>query len=338
MSVRLTKKNRSMDVACELCSPTSQKPSRRQFLAKSASVASLLTAPRCMVFGESASPRAAETSIAELYQTLDSDQRAVVAKAWTDPLRKRVNANWHITKPNIGGDFYTASQKSLVEKIVKQLTSESGFDRLKKQTEDDDGGIEAYSMAWFGKPNDEKFEWMLTGRHLTLRADGNSLDKIVFGGPVVYGHGEESSPKDNLFYYQTQKVQSVFESLSAEQRKKALVGTAAPAEAQVAIQGSKGTFQGLQGAELEGEQRSLFQQAVTSILSMYRDEDASEANSIIEQNGGLDRLRIAYYAKDDLLGDGIWDVWRIEGPSAVIHFRGAPHVHAYIHIAGPKVS
>lgn len=291
-----------------------------------------------MVFAETASPRAAETTIGELFQSLSNDQRDVVAKAWTDPLRQRVNANWHITKPNVGGDFYTASQKSMVEKIVKQLTSESGYDRLKKQTEDDDGGIEAYSMAWFGKPGDDQFEWMLTGRHLTLRADGNSQDKIVFGGPVIYGHGEESSPKDNLFYYQTLKVQSVFESLSSEQRKKALVGSNPPAEAQVEIRGSKGNFQGLPGAELQGEQRSLFQQAIKSILSMYRDDDTSEANSIIEQNGGLDSLRIAYYSKNDLLGDGIWDVWRIEGPSAVIHFRGAPHVHAYIHIAAPRVS
>jgi len=269
---------------------------------------------------------------------LSNDQRAVVAKPWTDPLRDRVNANWHITKPTIGDKFYSASQKSMVEKIVKQLTSESGYDRLKKQTEDDDGGIEAYSMAWFGKPGDEKFEWMLTGRHLTLRADGNSQDKIVFGGPVIYGHGEESSPKDNLFYYQTLKVQSVFESLSAEQRKKALVGSNLPAETKVAIQGSNGTFEGLLGADLQGEQRTLFQQAIKTILSMYRDEDTSEANTIIDQNGGLDNLRIAYYAKNDLLQDGIWDVWRIEGPSAVIHFRGAPHVHAYIHIAAPRVS
>jgi len=332
------KQDHPTEESCDICTDLASRSSRRGFIAKSAAVASLLAASPETVFGDSSAPRAAETTIGELYQSLSNDQRAVVAKPWTDPLRDRVNANWHITKPTIGDKFYSASQKSMVEKIVKQLTSESGYDRLKKQTEDDDGGIEAYSMAWFGKPGDEKFEWMLTGRHLTLRADGNSQDKIVFGGPVIYGHGEESSPKDNLFYYQTLKVQSVFESLSAEQRKKALVGSNLPAETKVAIQGSNGTFEGLLGADLQGEQRTLFQQAIKTILSMYRDEDTSEANTIIDQNGGLDNLRIAYYAKNDLLQDGIWDVWRIEGPSAVIHFRGAPHVHAYIHIAAPRVS
>ena len=291
-----------------------------------------------MVFSESSARRAAESTIAELYQSLSADQQAVVARAWKDPSRERVNANWHITKPLIGSDFYNDLQRSMVKTIVKQLTSESGHDRLTKQTDDDDGGITAYSMAWFGKPGDEKFEWMLTGRHLTLRADGNCQDKIAFGGPVVYGHGEESSPKDNLFYYQTVKVQSVFESLSSEQRKQALVGDNPPAETKVQIQGDQGSFQGIQVASLQKDQRSLFEDALKTILSMYREEDSSEALTMIEQNGGLDGLRIAYFSKNDLLSDRIWDVWRIEGPSAVIHFRGAPHVHAYIHVAAPKAT
>jgi hypothetical protein len=32
-------------------------------------------------------------------------------------------------------------------------------------------------------------------------------------------------------------------------------------------------------------------------------------------------------------GDPYWQVWRIEGPGAVIHFQGHPHVHAYVQIA-----
>jgi len=338
LMMREQQTNESKPAACDVCETSSLVSTRRKFLATTAATASLVAYPRSMVFSETAVKPTAESTIAELFQSLDSEQLPVVARAWDDPLRKQVNANWHVTKPLIGGKFYTASQKSLSEKIVKQLTSEAGYTRLKAQTEDDDGGIEAYSMAWFGKPGESKFEWMLTGRHLTLRADGNCQDKIVFGGPVVYGHGEESSPKDNLFYYQTEKVQSVFESLSAEQKKQALIASNAPPEAKVPIQGSTGKFLGLQASSLQGEQRSLFQQALTSILSMYRDEDSTEANSIIDQNGGLDSLRIAYFSNNDLLKDGIWDIWRIEGPSAVIHFRGAPHVHAYIHVAAPKVT
>jgi hypothetical protein len=42
---------------------------------------------------------------------------------------------------------------------------------------------------------------------------------------------------------------------------------------------------------------------------------------------------MAFYEQGDLEGDKVWDIWRLEGPSFVWHFRGAPHVHAYINIA-----
>ena len=34
----------------------------------------------------------------------------------------------------------------------------------------------------------------------------------------------------------------------------------------------------------------------------------------------------------DLDNDKVWDVWRLEGPTWVSYFRGAPHVHAYINV------
>ena len=73
-----------------------------------------------------------------------------------------------------------------------------------------------------GEPGTGKFQWEMTGRHLTLRADGDSVENMAFGGPVVYGHGEES-PKDNLFHYQTKKANEVFAALDTDQAKRALV-------------------------------------------------------------------------------------------------------------------
>jgi hypothetical protein len=312
--------------------PTSIVTDRRQFLAASAAAAALVGSPRTMVFGAPSRQSPAETLIAELYQSLSSEQRAVVAKAWDDPLRNKVNANWHVTKPRIGEAFYSPMQREMVDKIVRNLTSPAGYQRLKDQTEDDDGGLEAYSMAWFGQPEGEKFEWMLTGRHLTLRADGNCQDQLAFGGPIVYGHGYEGAPKDNLFYYQTEKVQRVFDSLTESQKAKALLSSNPPAEAKVDIQGQQGRFTGLAAAELTDEQRELFRQALATIFSLYRDEDSAEVMELMERGQGLRAMHLAYFSKNDLLNDGIWDIWRIEGPSAVVHFRGAPHVHAYIHV------
>ena len=55
------------------------------------------------------------------------------------------------------------------------MTTEDGYDRLKLQMKaDTSGGFKSYSIAIFGKPGSGKFQWELTGRHLTLRADGDS--------------------------------------------------------------------------------------------------------------------------------------------------------------------
>ena len=54
---------------------------------------------------------------------------------------------------------------------------------------------------------------------------------------------------------------------------------------------------------------------------------------IVKAAGGVDKLHMAFYEQGDLEGDKVWDIWRLEGPSFVWHFRGAPHVHAYINIA-----
>ena len=45
-----------------------------------------------------------------------------------------------------------------------------------------------------GEPGSGKCQWEMTGRHLTLRADGDSVENTAFGGPIIYGHGEEESP------------------------------------------------------------------------------------------------------------------------------------------------
>ena len=53
---------------------------------------------------------------------------------------------------------------------------------------------------------------------------------------------------------------------------------------------------------------------------------------ILKATGGVDKLNMAFYQEGDLQNDKEWDIWRVEGPAFVWHFRGHPHVHAYINI------
>ena len=158
----------------------------------------------------------AETVAAKLYGSLSDAQKKVIAFGFDHPLRKKISPNWAITKPTIGADFYTAEQRVLIDKVVRGMMSEDGYDRVMQQMEDDNGGFNEYHVALFGKPGTGGFEFELTGRHLTLRADGNSVDGAAFGGPIVYGHGI-GNPKKQLYYYQTQAADKVFKSLDAKQ-------------------------------------------------------------------------------------------------------------------------
>ena len=273
---------------------------------------------------------AAETAVGRFYNSLSAEQKKSICFGFADPLRQKVNANWHITKPTVSSDFYNKDQQRLIDEIVQNVTSKDGYDRLLKQMEFDDGGIGAYSIAVFGEPGAGAFEWELTGRHLTLRADGNSVDKAAFGGPIVYGHGEEN-PKENLFLYQTQQVNEVFKALDANQSKLALVATA-PKEDAVSLQGEQGKFAGIGVGQLSSDQKQLVEKTLKVLLAPYRQEDADEAMEIVKSTGGIDKLHMAFYQQGDLGNDKVWDIWRVEGPSFVWHFRGAPHVHAYINI------
>jgi len=273
---------------------------------------------------------AAETAVGRLYQSLSAEQKKVLVFPFEHDLRKRISANWHITKPTIREDFYTDAQRKIITEIIRNVTSPEGYERLDKAAEFDDGGFGGYSLAIFGTPGEGKFQFELTGRHLTLRADGNSVDKAAFGGPIVYGHGEETA-KDNLYLYQTKQVNEVFKALDPKQAEVALLKTA-PKEAEVQIQGAGKTYPGIAVSQLSPDQRALVEKTLKTLLAPYRAEDVDEVFAILKETGGLDQLHLAFYQQGDLDNDRQWDIWRVEGPSFVWHFRGAPHVHAYINI------
>jgi hypothetical protein len=273
---------------------------------------------------------AAETVVGQFYTSLSDDQKKAICLPFNHKLRKHISANWHVTETQIGDGTFSKEQQALIDQIVRNVTTEDGYERLLRQMDDDDGGIESYSVAIFGEPGSGKFQWELTGRHLTLRADGDSVDKAAFGGPLIYGHGEEVA-KDNLFHYQTLKANEVFQALDAKQVKKALV-SAAPQEAAVLIQGAGGSFPGIRVKELSSDQQELVESTLKTLMAPYRQEDVDEALAILKANGGLESLTMAFYQEDDLDDDKVWDIWRLEGPALVWHFRGAPHVHAYINI------
>lgn len=299
-------------------------------LGRAASPAS--ASPRSLLEQQAAS-RPAETAAKRLYESLSAQQKEALCFPFDHQLRTRINANWAITKQTIE-DFLSAEQQKLVEEVFKGVTSPDGFERFQKQMEEDYGGLGSYHIALFGTPGSGKFEFELTGRHLTIRADGDCVAGTAFGGPIIYGHGTGDGQKGlpgNVFYYQTQKANEVFKALDGKQRDKALMPKA-PSESAVPIQGESGKFPGIAVGELSSDQKGLVESVIKVILAPYREDDVKEALGLLKQGGGLDHLHMAFYQDQDVGMDQEWDVWRLEGPTWVWHFRGAPHVHAYVNI------
>lgn len=279
---------------------------------------------------------AAETAVGEFYKSLNDEQRKVLCFPFEHELRHKISANWHVTEPTLGEKLFSTQQREMVSRIVKGLCSEEGHERLLRQMEEDAGGLNEFSVALFGNPGEGPFEFMLTGRHLTLRADGNSVDRAAFGGPIVYGHDQvEKNASKNIYFYQTQQTDAIFKSLSEDQVAKALLDKA-PAEAAVQIQGSAGSFSGIKIADMSADQKQMVEKTLGILLAPYRKEDVEEVLQMLKETGGVDQLHMAFYRQDDLGADKTWDIWRVEGPAFVWHYRGAPHVHAYINIGQVK--
>jgi hypothetical protein len=315
------------------CPDCSGGVTRREFV-KSVSAAAIaagagsLILPRAFAAPSAAST--AETAVQKLYGTLSDRQKQAICFPFGHESRSRINANWAVTDHKIASDFYTAEQQELIGQIFKGVASEDGHARFLRQMDDDDGGFDQYSCAIFGEPGTGQFEWELTGRHLTIRADGDSVEGAAFGGPIVYGHGEED-PSANLFHYQTQQANEVFKALDAKQAERALLNDA-PRENDVQLQGKEGKFPGISVADLSADQKSLVESVIKTLLAPYRAEDVEEAMAVLKSGGGVDSLHMAFYRQGDLNNDQVWDIWRVEGPTFVSHFRGAPHVHAYLNV------
>jgi hypothetical protein len=326
------------DESRNTCPDCDDSLSRRAFVrtvtgaAVAGSLLPLAAAPRGA--GAAPSPKStAETAAKRFFDSLSADQRKVICFPFDHPLRRKINANWAITEFKIGDDF-TKDQQAILDEIFRGVTSPEGYERFRKQMEEDYGGFDEYHVAVFGTPGSGQFEWEMTGRHMTIRADGDSVAGAAFGGPIIYGHGTGDSQKGlpgNVFYYQTQKANEVFQALDGKQRQAALLPKA-PRENAVELQGSSGKFPGLAVGELARDQKELVEKVIKVILSPYREEDVDEAVALLKQGGGLDGLHMAFYETDDVGKDHEWDIWRLEGPTFVWHFRGAPHVHTYVNI------
>jgi Protein of unknown function (DUF3500) len=321
---------------------------RRAFL-QVAGAATAASMPLFAVARAGAAPTptsAAETAVKGLYESLTEAQKKVVCFDWDYQdknrglLRAFVSNNWQITRPHIRSEFYTKKQQLLIHDIFKGIVNPDWYERFLKQLRDDTGGHDwgvEQSIAIFGHPGADKFEFVMTGRHMTIRADGNSEPHVAFGGPIFYGHAasgfnEKVHHPGNVFWHQAEMANGVYRLLDGKQQRAALLEQR-PEESDVEFHGAKARFPGIPVAELSDDQKAALQKVLLALVEPYRKEDRDEALACLRRQGGLDKCSLAFYREGDIGNDGEWDNWRLEGPAFVWYFRGSPHVHVWVNVA-----
>ena len=181
---------------CPDCDSSFDSLARRDFLRVTSAAVAATAIP---VLGRAAdspqSVKTPETVVKVLYDSLTPEQRKAVCFEWDHQdskrglLRTHVSNNWHITSQTIASPFYSEDQRRMVRDIFEGLIQPEWHERIDKQLKDDAGGFgRSQNIAIFGKPGEAKFELVMTGRHMTLRCDGNTADHVAFGGPIFYGH------------------------------------------------------------------------------------------------------------------------------------------------------
>jgi hypothetical protein len=291
--------------------------------------------------------RPAEDLVKELFGTLTAGQKRTVVLPYDHGQTRRSRAtrlgmyNGPIKNIRIA-NTYTKAQQELVEKIVKAMSSgDDGYWQLSRK-----GGWDASrSMGgcgalFFGEPTGKnKYAFVFSGHHLTIRCDGDFADGNAFGGPIYYGHTPNGYSRGNVFNYQTRSVKSVYEALDEKQRKRAVVTRGNPGEqaGSVRLPRKAEDRPGLPIGEMSKDQKELVEKVMRAVLSAYRKEDVEEVMAVIKKTGGLEKIQLAFYAERY---EGArtsekepWSFWRLEGPGFVWNYRVLPHVHTFVNIS-----
>lgn len=284
----------------------------------------------------------------QLYKSLTPEQRQKVCLPGDHPRRKYVSNWWYIHPDHRIPSTFAADQQELIKKIFDSLHSAEHQAAIQEQVLIDQYGVErnAPAAGFFGSPEDDDFEFIFTGHHVTRRCNARSDKGRGFGGnPIFYGHyphpatnmrenfNEAKDHPGNPYWYQGKLLNKFIAGLDGKQQERGLVAQEPRSENPEAVIKKPAEPRGLNCADLTADQKKLLVDTMRNMLAMFRQDDVNATIDAVEKRQIVDRLHISWYAgKFDVGSDKVWDTWQIEGPDLVWYFRGYPHIHCYFRL------
>jgi len=85
---------------------------------------------------------------------------------------------------------------------------------------------------------------------------------------------------------------------------------------------------------MSGDQKGHVRKLLWDLPAPFREKDSAEALKLVKA-GGFDNIHMAFYQKENIGDDEVWNVCQLEGPNMICYFLGKLHVHAWVHIRNP---
>jgi hypothetical protein len=284
-----------------------------------------------------------------LAATLSPLQRAQLVLPADHPSRQIDNTIAVLDRPHLG-TLLRPAQRDLVAELARGMLSPRGREAF-AGTFAVEGRFDGCVLALYGEPESGAAHAVLSGGHVLLRG-GGTPGATAFGGGVAWGHqigNHRWRVEGNSFAFQGDAANHLYAALEPAERERA-VQAAPPHELVLQPQGSGGRFPGVALGSLGDAGREAAAALLDALLAPFAEPDARDVRACLDVQGGSEALRFVCFAShgfyEDLArygelahderarrGDPYWQVWRLEGPGAVVHFQGYPHVHAYLHVA-----
>jgi hypothetical protein len=285
-------------------------------------VVSLLVVGVAVYVGRAVPPPApdAESRAAalKLFQSLNDEQKKLAVKEFSD--KDRYTEQFpEVTRPGLPYAKLTAEQKDMVDAVIKAMCSDYGATRcmtVAKQSSD-----KGRYINFFGEPSaDKPFAWRVASHHLTLIYAEFGKEKTDEFGPILLG----GNPVKDLWSEEEKLAIELFGSLTAEETK------TIQAKGINAGSGSPIGKGGVKIADLNEKSRDLARKLLAKRLDVFSADRKKAALAVIDRDGGVDSLRIAFWNKADKSHlDGGNFHWRIGNDTFIADWQtvGKNHIH-----------